>query len=86
MPVSAMTMVAPYQRLGEDGYSFRTLCVLMTILIAILPLAHVTGMRNALVGIAAIAALLHYRAALWRDNPALVPCLVWLGFAAWLKG
>ncbi len=53
MPVSAMTMAAPYQRLGEDGYAFRTLCVLMTILVAILPLAHVTGMRNALVGMAA---------------------------------
>lgn len=82
MPVSAMTMAAPYQRLGEDGYAFRTLCVLMTVLVAILPLAHVTGMRNALVGMAAGAALLHYRSALWKDNPVLLPCLVWLAFAA----
>jgi O-antigen ligase len=82
MPVSAMTMAAPYQRLGEDGYAFRTLCVLMTILIAILPLAHVTGMRNALVGMAAAAALFHYRAELWKDNPVLLPCLAWLAFAA----
>ncbi len=82
MPVSAMTMVAPYQRLGEDGFAFRTLCVLIAILVAILPLAHVTGMRNAIVGIAAGAALLHYRTALWKDNPVLVPCLVWLAFAA----
>ena len=82
MPVSAMTMAAPYQRLGEDGYAFRTLCVLMTILIAILPLAHVTGMRNALVGMAAVAALFHYRAQLWKDNPVLLPSLAWLAFAA----
>ncbi len=75
-------MATPYQRLGEDGLAFRTLCVLMSVLIAILPLAHVTGMRNALVGMAACAALVHYRAALWKDNPVLVPCLVWLGFAA----
>jgi O-antigen ligase len=77
-----MTMAAPYQRLGEDGFAFRTLCVLMTILVAILPLAHVTGMRNALVGMAAGAALLHYRTSLWKDNPVLLPCLVWLAFAA----
>jgi len=82
MPVSAMTLAAPYQRLGEDGYAFRTLCVLMTILVAILPLAHVTGMRNALVGMAAAAALFHYRSQLWKDNPVLLPCLVWLAFAA----
>lgn len=82
MPVSAMTMAAPYQRLGEDGYAFRTLCVLMTVLVAILPLAHMTGMRNTLVGVVAVSALLHYRSALWKDNPVLLPWLVWLAFAA----
>ena len=81
MPVSAVIMAAPYQRLGEDGVAFRTLCVLMTVLVAVLPLAHVTGMRNALVGMVAAAALLHYRSALWKENPVWLPCLVWLAFA-----
>ena len=82
MPTHAMTMAAPIQRVGDEGFGFRSLCVLMAVLLAILPLAHVTGLRNALLALVAVAALVHYRAALWKDNPLLLPCLVWLGFAA----
>ena len=77
-----MTMAAPSQRLGDEGFAFLSLCVLTAVLLAILPLAHVTGLRNSLLALVAAAALVHYRAALWKDNPLLPPCLVWLAFAA----
>src|SRR6202162_5681682 len=69
---------------GIDPHAIghRALCVLVGGLLAILPLAHVTGLRNALVGFIAGTAALHFRSALWKDNPTLVPWLAWLGFAA----
>jgi O-antigen ligase len=78
----SLTATAAEQRLGESALSFRVLCVLVAILLAILPLAHVTGMRNTLVGFIAGFAVLHYRTALWKENPTLWPWLPWLGFAA----
>ena len=61
---------------------FHALCIFVGTLLAILPLAHVTGLRNTLVGFIAVTAVLHFRAALWKDNPTIVPWLAWLGFAA----
>ena len=51
-------------------------------LVAILPLAHVTALRNILVGLVALFALLQFRPAAWKNTPGLVPWLVWLAFAA----
>jgi O-antigen ligase len=62
--------------------NYRALCVLVGVLLAILPLAHVTGLRNLLVGLIALLAAIHYRSSWWRDNPAIVPWLAWLAFAA----
>ena len=69
-------------RIDRRAVLFRTLCVCVGTLLAILPLAHVTGLRNTLVGFIAGTAALHFRSALWKDNPTLLPWLAWLGFAA----
>jgi O-antigen ligase len=73
---------APGGRVDSRIAGFRALCVFVGTLLAILPLAHVTGLRNALVGFIAGTAALHFRGALWKDNPTLVPWLAWLSFAA----
>jgi len=68
--------------IDSRAFSFHALCVFVGVLLAILPLAHVTGLRNSLVGFIAATSLIHFRSALWKDNPTLVPWLAWLGFAA----
>jgi O-antigen ligase len=76
------TATAHDERIDPRGIAYRALCVFVGTLLAILPLAHVTGLRNTLVGFTAAAAALHFRSALWKDNPTLLPWLAWLGFAA----
>ena len=49
---------------------------------AILPLAHVTGLRNVLIGVVAATALLQFRLAPWRSVPGFLPRVIWLAFAA----
>jgi O-antigen ligase len=80
--MESLTAAAPDRRIDPRALVFRTLCVCVGTLLAILPLAHVTGLRNSLVGFIAGTAALHFRSALWKDNPTLVPWLAWLGFAA----
>jgi O-antigen ligase len=69
------------QRLGENALSFRILCLLVATLLAILPLAHVTGLRNTLFGFIAGLAVVHYRTGLWKANPMVRPWMLWLAFA-----
>jgi O-antigen ligase len=78
----SLTTAALDEQSDPHGIPFHTLCALVAILLAILPLSHLTGLRNTLVGFIAGTAVLHFRNALWKDNPALVPWLAWLGFAA----
>jgi len=80
--MGSLTVAALDDRTDPHAIGHRALCVFVGTLLAILPLAHVTGLRNALVGFIAGTAALHFRSALWKDNPTLVPWLAWLGFAA----
>ena len=80
--MESLTVAALDDRTDPHAIGHRALCVFVGTLLAILPLAHVTGLRNALVGFIAGTAALHFRSALWKDNPTLVPWLAWLGFAA----
>jgi O-antigen ligase len=80
--MGSLTAVALDDRTEPHAIGHRALCVFVGTLLAILPLAHVTGLRNALVGFIAGTAALHFRSALWKGNPTLVPWLAWLGFAA----
>jgi O-antigen ligase len=68
--------------IAHDPPTLRVLCVAMGVLLAMLPLAHVTALRNAFVGIVAILALLQFRLGPWRSVPGLAQWLMWLGFAA----
>jgi len=70
------------RRTADDTVALRMLCVAFAVLLAILPLAHVTALRNVLVGVTAGLALLQFRLGPWRGVPGFVPWLVWLGFAA----
>ena len=65
----------------DDTVTLRMLCISLGVLLAILPLAHVTALRNVLVGITAGLALLQFRFGPWRSVPGFVPWLVWLAFA-----
>jgi O-antigen ligase len=69
-------------RAADDTVALRVLCVCVGVLLAILPLAHVTALRNILIGLIAASALLHFRLAPWRNVPGFVPWLLWLAFAA----
>ena len=80
--MESLTVAALDDRIDPHAIGHRALCVFVGTLLAILPLAHVTGLRNALVGFIAGTAALHFRSALWKDNPTLLPWLAWLGFAA----
>src|SRR5215469_345949 len=65
----------------DDTVTLRMLCISLGVLLAILPLAHVTALRNVLVGVTAGLALLQFRFGPWRSVPGFVPWLVWLAFA-----
>jgi O-antigen ligase len=80
--MQSLTATVLDERIDPRGNAFHALCVFVGTLLAILPLAHVTGLRNTLVVFIAGTAVLHFRTALWKDNPTLLPWLAWLGFAA----
>ena len=69
-------------RIADDPPALRALFICIGVLVAILPLAHVTALRNSLVGLVGGLALLHFRLAASKDTPGLVPWLVWLAYAA----
>jgi len=73
---------ASLHSIAHDPPALRVLCVAVGLLLAILPLAHVTALRNVLVGLIVGLALLHFRLAPWKNVPGLTPWLVWLAFAA----
>ncbi|HEX8013446.1 MAG TPA: O-antigen ligase family protein [Casimicrobiaceae bacterium] len=73
---------ASHDSIAKDPPALRALCIAFGVLLAIVPLAHVTALRNALVGAVALAALLQFRLAPWRSVPGLAPWLIWLTFAA----
>lgn len=68
-------------RIADNPPAFRALCICMGMLVAILPLAHVTALRNTLVGLIGALALLQLRRVPVKDFPGLLPWLVWLAFA-----
>ena len=80
--MQSLTSAVHDERVDPRGIAFRALCVFAGTLLAILPLAHVTGLRNTLVGLIAGTAAFQFRTALLKDNPTLLPWLAWLGFAA----
>jgi len=71
-----------HQSIAHDPLALRALCVAFGALLAILPLAHVTALRNALVGAVAAAALAQFRFTPWKNVPGLPQWLIWLAFAA----
>ncbi len=71
-----------HHSIAHDPPALRVLCVAFGVLLAILPLAHVTALRNVFVGIVAVAALAHFRFAPWKNVPGLAQWLIWLAFAA----
>ncbi|HXL85489.1 MAG TPA: hypothetical protein VN989_15410, partial [Casimicrobiaceae bacterium] len=71
--MESLTVAALDDRTDPHAIGHRALCVFVGTLLAILPLAHVTGLRNTLVGFIAGTAALHFRSALWKDNPTLLP-------------
>lgn len=75
-------LLASHDSIADDPPGLRALCFFLGVLVAILPLAHVTALRNTLVGLTVGLALLQFPLVLWRNIPGLVPWLVWLAFAA----
>jgi O-antigen ligase len=75
-------LAASHDSIAHDPPLLRALCLAFGVLLAILPLAHVTALRNILVGVIAAGALLLFRPAAWRNIPGVVPWLLWLAFAA----
>jgi O-antigen ligase len=69
-------------RIADDPPGLTALYLCMGTLVAVLPLAHVTALRNSLVGLVGLLALLHFRLAASRNTPGLIPWLIWLAFAA----
>jgi O-antigen ligase len=67
---------------ADATITLRLLCISFAVLLAILPLAHVTALRNVLIWVIAIGALLQFRLGTWRSVPGFFPWLIWLGFAA----
>lgn len=76
------TLLASHDSIADDPPGLRALCCFLGVLVAILPLGHVTALRNTLVGLVVGFAALQFPFALWRNIPGLVPWLVWLAFAA----
>jgi O-antigen ligase len=83
-PTSSMQSILPAldHRAADASVALRVLCISLASLLAILPLAHVTALRNVLIGVIAAAALVQFRLAPWRSVPGFVPWVVWLAFAA----
>jgi O-antigen ligase len=83
-PTSSMQSILPAldQRAADRAIVLRLLCISLGVLLAILPLAHVTGLRNVLIGVIAVAALLQFRLQPWRAVPGFAPWVIWLSFAA----
>jgi O-antigen ligase len=75
-------LLASQDRIADDPPGLRALCIFLGVLVAILPLAHVTALRNSLVGVVAALALLQFPIASWKNTPGLIPWLVWLAYAA----
>ena len=75
-------LAAGAQGIAHDPPALRAMYLAFGVLLAILPLAHVTALRNVLVGLIVGLALLHFRLAPWKNVPGLTPWLVWLAFAA----
>lgn len=73
---------ASQHSIARDPPALRALCVGLGVLLAILPLAHATALRNSLVAFVAAAALLQFGFRSWKDVPGLGQWLVWLAFAA----
>jgi len=69
-------------RIADDPPGLTALYFCTGTLLAILPLAHVTALRNSLVGLVGLLALLQFRLAASKNTPGLIPWLVWLAFAA----
>jgi len=69
-------------RIADDPPGLTALYFFMGTLVAILPLAHVTALRNSLVGVVALLALLQFGLAASKRTPGLIPWLVWLAYAA----
>ena len=71
-----------HDSVAHDPLTLRILCVAFGVLLAILPLAHVTALRNSLVGVLIVTALLQFRLAPWKSVPGVAQWLIWLAFAA----
>jgi O-antigen ligase len=71
-----------HHSIARDPLALRMLCLTFGVLLAVLPLAHVTALRNVLIGIAAAAALVQFRLAPWKRVPGFMQWLIWLAFAA----
>jgi len=70
------------RRAADDSLVLRLVCISLGVLLAILPLAHVTGLRNVLVGVVGFSALAQFRLGPWRKVPGFLPWVIWLAFAA----
>src|SRR5947207_1575546 len=75
-------LTASQDSIAHDPPVLRTLCIAFGALLAVLPLAHVTALRNTLVGVVVATALAQFRPAPWRNIPGIVPWLIWLAYAA----
>jgi O-antigen ligase len=73
---------ASHHSIARDPLGLRVLCLFFGALLAILPLAHVTALRNVLIAVVVGAALLQFRLAPWKHVPGFMQWLVWLAFAA----
>jgi O-antigen ligase len=70
------------RRAAYESIALRVLWISLGTLLAVLPLAHVTALRNTLVGVIGVAALLQFRFAPWPKVPGFVPWVIWLAYAA----
>lgn len=73
---------ASQHSIARDPPALRALCVAVGVLLAILPLAHVTALRNSLVALVAGLALLQFGFRPWKEVPGFAQWLAWLAFAA----
>jgi O-antigen ligase len=73
---------ASHHSIARDPPALRVLCLGFGALLAVLPLAHVTALRNVLIGIVVAAALVQFRLAPWKHVPGFMQWLIWLAFAA----
>jgi len=81
-PMQSSVLPASQHSIAHDPPALRVLCIAAGVLLAILPLAHVTALRNTLVAILIATALLQFRLAPWKNVPGVAQWLIWLAFAA----